>query len=417
MRILILGLNFFPELTGIGKYTGEMAAYLAGKGHEVRVVTAPPYYPYWAVQKPYRAWRYQQETCEGVRVYRCPLWVPKKISGLNRVLHLGSFALSSLPPVLMQIAWRPQRVLTVIPAISTAPIGLLAARLCGAKAWLHVQDFEVDAALNLGLLPSETLGMRMIRAVERDLLRAFDVVSTISNRMCERLAAKGVSAEKTVLFPNWVDTEQIHPVEPSPNPYRELLGLSTTDMVLLYSGNMGQKQGLEIIVEAARLMQSVPRVHFVLSGDGAERSALVGQASGLSNVHFLPIQPVEKLNLLLNLADIHLLPQRADAADLVMPSKLTGMLASGRPVIATAEPHTEVARALEQCGVLTPPGDARALADCILELVNSPAEMRRLGQSAREYAVSNLDKNSVLAQFELSLGHLARDESPASAAL
>ena len=403
MRILILGINFAPVLIGIGKYTGEMAAYLADKGHDVRVVSAPPYYPHWEVQKPYRAGRYRREDWQGVRIVRCPLWVPGRISGFKRVIHLASFSFSSLLPMLWQVGWRPQTVIAVAPAISSAPTALLVARLCGARAWLHIQDFEVDAALNLGLLSSPSISVRFLCAMERDLLRRFDTVSTISGRMCGRLRAKGVSEQKIVLFPNWVDTDQVYPLGQKPNPYRQALGLSESDQVLLYTGNMGQKQGLEIIIEAARQMAHAPHLHFVLCGDGAERASLVARAAGLRNVHFLPTQPPEKLNTLLNLADIHLLPQRADAADLVMPSKLTGMLASGRAVIATVDPGTEIAEVLRECGVITPPGDAQALANRISELLNSPEEMARLGRLARQFALRALDKNAVLEQFVLLL--------------
>jgi colanic acid biosynthesis glycosyl transferase WcaI len=399
MRILILGINFFPELTGIGKYTGEMSAYLAARGHDVRVVTAPPYYPQWAVQQPYSAWRYESEIWQGVRVYRCPLWVPGRISGLTRVVHLASFSLSSIPPMLAQISWHPELVLAVAPAILSAPAALFVARVCGSKAWLHVQDFEIDAALSLNVMSAPSSLARILCAVERYLLRSFDRVSTISERMCERLTAKGVPAQKIVHFPNWVDTQQVFPSQPDGNPYRQILGLSEHDQVLLYSGNMGQKQGLGILLEAAQLLADASRVHFVLCGDGAERAPLVERARGMSNVHFLATQPLEKLNTLLNLADLHLLPQRADAADLVMPSKLTGILASGKPVIATANAGTEIANVLKDCGAITPPGDAQALASRIRELLGSAAEMARLGRSARQLALTMFDKNEVLSRF------------------
>jgi len=157
LRILIHGINYFPELTGIGKYTGEMAEWLVSRGHEVRVVTAPPYYPEWRIADGYSAWRYRREARAGVTIWRCPLWVPKKQSGKNRLLHLASFALSSLPVMLSQVFWRPDVVLVVEPPLFCMPTAWLVARLSGAKAWLHIQDFEVDAAFELGLLPQGKL--------------------------------------------------------------------------------------------------------------------------------------------------------------------------------------------------------------------------------------------------------------------
>ena len=158
VRILIYGLNYAPELTGIGKYTGEMAAWLAERGHEVRVVTAPPYYPAWRVREDYRGKLYRTEN--GAKdgepiVYRTPLYVPEKPTGIKRMVHLFSFMLGSLPVMLRQIFWQPEIVFTVEPTFFCAPLALLVARAAGAASWLHVQDFEVDAAFDLGLLPAE----------------------------------------------------------------------------------------------------------------------------------------------------------------------------------------------------------------------------------------------------------------------
>lgn len=152
MKILLYGINFAPELTGIGKYTGEMAAWLVSQGHEVRVVTAPPYYPAWAVSPGYSAWRYKTEQWQGVRVLRCPLWVPHQPGGLKRLVHLASFALSSIPALLGQLRWRPQVVWVVEPALFCAPAAMALTRLCGAKAWLREQAIELEAAFSIGLV-------------------------------------------------------------------------------------------------------------------------------------------------------------------------------------------------------------------------------------------------------------------------
>ena len=167
MRILIYGLNFAPELTGIGKYTGEMATFLAEKGHAVRVITTPPYYPQWQVLPGYLWWKYRRESWQGVTVYRCPLWLPGRgkkagrISGIQRILHLSSFTLSSLPVALAQIFWRPERVIVLAPSLFNAPAAALVARLAKAKSWLHIQDFELDAASRLNMVPNSGLFFRL----------------------------------------------------------------------------------------------------------------------------------------------------------------------------------------------------------------------------------------------------------------
>lgn len=152
-----------------------------------------------------------------------------------------------------------------------------------------------------------------------------------------------------------------------------------------------------------------PEVIFVFCGNGVGRADLVALCDGLPNVRFLELQPVERLGALLGMADIHLLPQRADAADLVMPSKLTGMLASGRPVVATAAPGTQVAMVVEQCGLVVPPGDAGALADAVLFLANDADIRAELGAKARAYAEANLGRDAILSRFECELRSLMKN--------
>lgn len=406
MKLLLYGINYSPELTGIGKYTGEMASWLAGRGHDVRVITAPPYYPDWKIGRGYSAWRYTQETVAGVTVYRCPLWVPAKPSGPARVAHLASFAFSSLPVLLRQLSFKPDVLWTVAPAFFCAPAALAFSSLRGCPCWLHVQDYELDAAFGLGLLKGKWL-QDMAGAAERLLLRRFDHISSISERMLEVAKDKGVCTRKIVFFPNWVDVDAIRPMV-MPSPMRAELGISPRRIVALYSGNMGTKQGLGILSDAARVCaEHGADIDFVFCGNGAGRTGLEKACAGLGNVRFLDLQPEERLNHLLGMTDIHLLPQRADAADLVMPSKLTGMLSSGRPVVASAGQNTALAAVTRECGMVAEPGSASAFAQAIIALASDQALRHALGRSARSYAETNLAKDAVLARFETQLASLA----------
>lgn len=428
LKILLYGINFSPELTGIGKYTGEMAAWLTAHGHDVRVVTAPPYYPNWTIGAGYSNKTWRRERWQGVDVWRCPLWVPAHPGGAKRLLHLASFALGSLPVMLRQIIWRPDVVWVVEPALFCAPAALVVARLSGAKAWLHVQDFEVDAAFDLGLLRGKFL-RGVVAGAERWLMRRFDVVSTISQRMHQRLLDKGVIPAQAVLSPNWVDVLAITPgghglsmqartpssgteVTGLGNSFRLQLGIAPDAVVALYSGNMGGKQGLELLADVAKLClaqagRAQAAIVFVFCGNGAGRADLMQRCAGLPNVHFLELQPIERLNELLAMADVHLLPQRADAADLVMPSKLTGMLASGRPVVATAHPGTELALVVQGCGVVVPPEDPPAMAQAMQALAADSRLRTQLGAAGRAYALAHMDREAVLRRLESDLMALA----------
>jgi putative colanic acid biosynthesis glycosyltransferase WcaI len=411
LRILVYGLNYTPELTGIGKYTGEMSSWLAQRGHQVRVVTAPPYYPAWRIREDYRGMSYRTERVPGQPVvFRTPLYVPKKPTGIKRVAHLASFMLGSIPVMLRETFWQPELVFTVEPTFFCAPLAFFVAKSADAACWLHVQDFEVDAAFDLGLLPREGPVHDVALRIENFFTLAFDRVSGISARMVERACAKGVPANRAVLFPNWVDVDAIYPLDPAANQsnvirqeLRSRVPAIDNKIILLYSGNMGEKQGLELLAPLTETFATDPRVHFIFCGAGAFRERFQTLVEGRPNVTLLPLQPLDRLNDLLNAADIHLLPQRTGAADLVMPSRLTGMLASGRPVIGTAAPGTQLAQVLSGRGLAVAAEDAAALAAAVSLLVEDEPLRLSLGRAAREYAVEHLGKQQVLERFELDL--------------
>jgi colanic acid biosynthesis glycosyl transferase WcaI len=398
LKFLLYGINFSPELTGIGKYTGELSAWLASQGHEVRVVTAPPYYPAWQVGEGYSAWRWQRQAVQGATVWRCPVWVPARPTGSKRVLHLLSFALASLPVMLGQVVWRPDVVWVCAPAFACTPAALLTARLVGAPAWLHVQDYEIDVAFDTGLLRGAGL-RRVITGLERWLLRRFQVVSTISHRMVQRARDKGVAPGRVQFFPNWVDVSAVQPLE-RPSQYRQMLGLAEGQVVALFSGTLGAKQGLDLIAQAARLLvHRCPQLMFVICGSGVMEPTLRAATADLTNVCMLPLQPKEQVPELLGMADIHLLPQDPGVSDLVMPSKLTAMLSSGRAVLTSATPGSEVAEVVSGCGLLSEPGSAEAFAAALERLAGDGALRQRFGQAARAYAEAHLGTDQVLARF------------------
>jgi colanic acid biosynthesis glycosyl transferase WcaI len=412
-KLLVVSLNYAPEQTGIGKYVGEMTEWLASRDVAIRVVTAPPYYPAWSVSPGYSGRRYAKETLAGVEVFRCPIYVPRYPRAIKRILHLLSFAVSSLPIVLWQaLMWRPDVVFVVEPPLGAAPVARLAAALCGARSWMHVQDFEVDAAFGLGLLRAPLL-KRVILGAERWLMRRFDYVSTISDAMRAKLKGKGVAPERIVSFPNWVDTGLIRPLT-GLNALRVELGISPDTRVVLYSGNMGEKQGLEIVLEVSQHFCADPDVLFLMCGDGAVRPRIARAAAGLANVRLIPLQSLDRLNELLNLADLHLLPQREAAEDLVLPSKLTAIMASGRPVIATARSGSDVARAAAHGGIVVPPGDIGALSGAIRTLLADETLCDSLGAAGRAYAVEHWERETVLRRAFAMLPVLLDGMSPAT---
>ena len=356
MRLLFLGLNYAPEEIGIGLYSGEMLRCWADEGHQAQVVAAKPYYPQWRVWPGFGGlWRRSVE--HGVEVTRCPLYVPAHPTGLRRIIHHVSFAVSSLLPMMRGAGKRPDLVMTTAPSLIAAPVALLAAKLGGARSWLHIQDFEVEAAAATGLVDGSGLGARLARGFERWVLQSFDVVSSISPQMCARLLEKGVQPDRVFQL------------------------------------------RIELVIEAARLLQARDDLTFVICGEGPNRARLEAEAAALPNVRLHDLQPRERLGELLGMATVHLLPQLAGAADLVLPSKLTNMLASGRPVVATADPGTGLADEVDGVGMVTPPGDAAAFADAIARLVDDPERAARLGKAARERAEQRWSRKAILQGF------------------
>lgn len=395
MRILVYAINYRPELTGPAKYTTEMCEWLARRGHDVTVVVPPPYYPQWRVAAPYRSYGYRTSVEVGVRVRRTPIWIPRRPSGLARVLHTLSFALSSFPVLISEALREPDLVFVTEPSFLNLPGAWLAARIGGACAWLHIQDYEIDLAYDLGQLRR---GRKFAAAFERLIASRFDVVSSISEPMLRRASAKGIVRENAVLLPNWVDVQSICPLN-GPNRFRARLGIPEDRIVALYSGSLGSKQGIEMIVQAAGRSELLP-IQFIICGEGVASRSLRSTAEGLSNVSFLPLQPAADLNELLNLADIHLLPQRAGAEGSLFPSKLIGMLASGRPVVAMAAHGSEIAQTIRGCGIRVDLEDIETFCTAIERLSVRPAERIEMGQNARQRALDRFRQDLILNSLE-----------------
>ena len=410
MRILIYAINYAPELTGIGKYVGEMATWLAKRGYRVTVVTAMPYYPDWRIQDAYRGRLWHTEQRGGVRVYRCPLYVPKEVTPTGRILHEISFIFGIFPVWLLTLFQKKHDfVFCVSPPFHLGLLPLAYVRLRGSVLVSHIQDLQVDAARELGMIQNKAV-LRMMYSTERFILRHSTMVSTISEGMAAKIESKGVPASRIFLFPNWVDLSAIYPL-PKKRSLRAELNIGPEKQVVLYAGNMGEKQGLEMMVEVAYSFVSRPEVLFVIVGSGGERKKLeeMVRMAQLPNVMFLPTQPIEKFSALLAIADVHLVLQKSSAADLVMPSKLAGILAAGGVVVVTAQPSTSLHElvANRSLGIVVDPESVPALRQGI-EL-GLAADREALGKRARAYAEKHLGRETILQAFEQDMLRIIRD--------
>jgi colanic acid biosynthesis glycosyl transferase WcaI len=245
---------------------------------------------------------------------------------------------------------------------------------------------------------------------ESAILRSFDGVSTISEAMRRRLLEKGVPEARTRVFFNWVDLSAVDPLR-RPLALREELGAGRDTMLVLYAGNLGEKQGLHTLVEAAHLLREAVQVRFVIAGEGSASHGLRLRAAELRlvNTVFLPLQPADRFANLLAAADLHVLTERRGASDRVMPSKMGAVLASGRPVVAAGAQRSSLGRIITRAkaGMVTAPEDPRALAEAILAVSRDTERAAAMGAAGRRYAEENLGREAVLGRFLAELEELA----------
>ena len=397
MRILIYGINFSPELTGIGKYSGEMAHWLASEEHEVRVITAPPYYPEWSISEKYKNF-FSFQKSKNLSIIRCPLFVPSKPTAIKRLLHLASFSISSFIPVLGSVFWKPDIVIQVVPTLFCSIQTLLIAKLAGAKSVVHVQDYEVDAMFDLSIAKTGLL-KKTAYWLEKKVLNSFHTVSTISQGMLNRAIQKGVDQKKLLFFPNWTEVARFENRSKN-KKFLTDLGINPEKKIVLYSGNMGVKQGLELVVYAASFFKANNDIHFVMVGEGVAKESLekLSDELNLKNISFFSLVPYNQLPDLLGSADCHLVIQKKGAADAVLPSKLTNILAVGGNSVITAKADTTLGilcKDFPQIAVLVEPESLEALVSGIEKslLMTIPNKI------AKNYAREYLDKDMILKRF------------------
>ncbi|MEM6698086.1 MAG: WcaI family glycosyltransferase, partial [Bacteroidota bacterium] len=411
LNILIYGINYAPELTGIGKYSGEMGEWLASEGHEVKAITAFPYYPNWQIQKAYQGnWWKQEQVRPNETIIRCPLYVPKQPSAFKRILHEFSFLLTSSIALFFALFSKTEVIVSVVTPFHLGIPARIFAWLKGIPMIYHIQDLQVDAARDLGMIQHPTL-LRIMSSMERWILKKTDLISSISKGMIQKIEAKGIDKSKIYFFPNWVDIDFIRPL-PQEQSLRKKLGFSPTDRIVLYAGNLGEKQGLDQLIEVAKMMQSVSNLHFAIVGEGGAKAQLLQLVATyqLQNVHFFPLQPFSDLPALLAIADLHLILQKKAAADLVMPSKLTSILAAGGSTIITAEKGSSLYQIVHEqhLGILVQAESRQALLEGISNALNQ--DLAKYQKHARQYAEQHLDKDRILKDFEFLLKSISPEK-------
>jgi colanic acid biosynthesis glycosyl transferase WcaI len=394
MRIVVWGINYTPERIGIGPCNVALCEYLAANGCEVTMLTAFPYYPVWK-KSPTDAWRiFQSERINAVRVLRCWHYVPKRVSPLKRILHEFSFVVLSFLRLLF--IRRPDLLIVVSPPLLAGALAPFFCRIKGGRYFLHLQDLQPDAAINLGMVKSPVL-IGTLKALESSAYRGAWRISAISPGMLDILRKRGAEEVKLRYFPNGTD-----PIAQAPRGrFRALNRFSGDTFLVVYSGNLGVKQGLQHLILAMRFVTN-PRIQLIFCGAGADSEHLLASAAGLRNVWFKGVQEPTNYKEMLVDADLIVVSLASGSGNSFFPSKLLSACAAGKPVLAICDVDSELAVVVDtnRCGVVIPPGDPEELAQRLEQLSREPKQLESMGRAAKEFGEQFL-WSEVLRKFVL----------------
>lgn len=400
MKLLILCPHYAPDVAPTGEVMTSIATALADLGHELHIVTSLPWYRDHRVEPGWEGRLWRTERTSWGRITRLhPFPTDKTNIPARAVAFAGFTGFATLAALLTR--GRPDAVMVMSPPLPLGVAGWLAAATRRAPFVFNIQDVFPDVAVELGAITDR----RVIAAaswLERFLYRRADAVTVLSDDLRDNVAAKlrGRRPERVVVIPNFVDTERIAPA-PSDNDYRREHDLSGRTVVM-YAGNVGLSQSLDLVVEAARRHRSRDDLVFVINGGGSALERLREQAAGLENLRFVPMQPRERLPEVLAAGDLHLVPLRRGLARSSVPSKLYSILAAGRPVLASVDAGTEVATTIERAGagVAVEPEDPDAFCAALDDLLADPDRRAEMGRSGRAFVEGWVSPAAVGASYE-----------------
>ena len=400
MKVLILSINYWPEVTGIGAFTTYRAEHLAASGHEVEVCTAFPYYPEWKGPAQYAGKVALSEDRNRVKIIRSYAYIPNPVTALKRIAHEASFVASATIRAVGRK--RPDVLLVVSP-----PLGLAAAAILLSGVWripyvFDVMDLQPDAAGDLGMLPAWVV--KGLYKVEAAAYRHARMVTTLTPSMKKRIIDKGVSEEKVELLEPRMDESLVDLKPEEASAFRKKYHVGEKFLVT-HSGNMGVKQGLNVILDAAALNRDDDSMLFLFVGNGADCERIQIRAGGmkLSNVRFLPLLEQGDFRGLLAASGVCLVTQQQTVSEIAFPSKIVTYLAAGRPIIASVNPDCEVARVVTESGAgrVVDAEEPEALAAALREMRDE--DLIQFGENAREYASMRWSSVRVLGHLERSL--------------
>ena len=390
-NITFIGLNYAPEDTAIGLYSSQWVEFLKDKGFNVTVITAFPYYPKWEICESYKNKKtFLKEKNNGITVLRYKQYVPKTPSFVKRIIHLLDFTFGSF--INLFKVKECDLVISVVPFTTSVLLGYIQKKRFNAKFWTHIQDFEFDAALQTGVGKKENIFFSLLFGLEKWLLSKPDLVSTISHTMIKKLDKK--SNSKQFYMPNWIDEKMIDPNKSNTHRY-----LMSDKIKILYSGNIGDKQDWEVFVEFCKDINP-SKCEVIVVGDGSKKEWVIKKTEQFKNVKHYPPVPFEELSDLLCSADLHILFQKPKLLDTVMPSKVLGMMASGKPSIIIGNEQSEVRTIFESSKAGLYFSDySMDVIEKMDKLISDKKNLELNGNRSRHYVIENYSKDKILLRM------------------
>ena len=403
MRILVLALNYYPELVGCGKFTKEMVDWLSVESNKIIVITTNAFYPNWEAKSN----NYNKKTSKKITIIRCPIYIPKNPNGIKRSLHYLSFFISSFPVVIYYGFKKIDVAFAICPTLLSAPNILIITflkKLLGMKkltSWIHFADLEIEAAFQLKFFKSNYL-KKFLLAFEKFILNKFDYISSISLYMNKKIRQKINNKNNVYYLPDFIETKDFTSIDRNKtiNPYYKELGIVKDKKIIMYSGSINEKLSYETLVDAIKILDERKDMDilWIICGNGPKKPYLMKRLKKNINVKFYDFQPHEKLPYWLNIADIHLIPQKLSSVKFCLPSKLLGILASGKAVIGIAPQDSELGNILDHYGIRLSNENPKNMADALVKLLQNKELREKLGENSKKYIKTNHEKSLILGK-------------------
>jgi colanic acid biosynthesis glycosyl transferase WcaI len=385
VNLTVIAPHFAPDVAPTGEVMTSIVEHLVARGHRVHVVTALPWYRHHRIEHGWHGRLVRHEDTDWGRISRVHPFPTDKTNIPARAIAFAGFTvLATLVGLLRR--QRPDAVLAMSPPLTLGLAGWLVSRARRAPFVFNIQDVFPDVAIEAGVLTGRR-AVAAAQALERFTYGRADAVTVLSDDLADNLRAKlrPDEQDRIRVIPNFIDTGRIAPGDRH-NDYRAEFGLGER-RVVMYAGNLGYSQPVGLVLEAARRLAGRADVVFVVNGAGSALPALEEEAADLPNVVFVDLQPRERLGEVLAAADVHLVLLRQGFARSSVPSKLYSILAAARPLVASVDTGTEVARVVGAAGAGTAvgPDDPDALVEAVLDLVDDPDRCDSMGEAGRRF--------------------------------